>query len=314
MRSRMSSARRAYRAASGGLAARAVQPGLRPVHARRRNRIVQLAGERDDRLRATAPHRACVPLSINAFASRIVKRSSSTGASAACASDDAGLEDARSPTPGRPCVREHDPSESTALGSASVLPPLSASASLEQLDRLVEALGPECDLPEPGDGGRAARVPRLQARAVEALGLVDVTDAQRHLGLEQIRSARRTSASTPVASHCDETPSRTASSLTICSDGTRAPASRREMYAAVQPSNASCRCERPAVSRGAAQSDPELAGRVDVGGQRTRHRWQSSCLQSPDANWRHERCLDSLLLRARITRMLPRPRGLSFQI
>ena len=57
----------------------------------------------------------------------------------------------------------------------------------EQLDRLVEAFGTECDLPEPGNGGRAARVSRLQARAIEALGLVDVTDAQRDLGFEQIR-------------------------------------------------------------------------------------------------------------------------------
>ena len=67
------------------------------------------------------------------------------------------------------------------------MPPFERQRFAEQLDRLVEALGTECDLPEPGNGGRAARVSRLQARAIEAVGLIDVTDAQRDLGFEQIR-------------------------------------------------------------------------------------------------------------------------------
>ena len=56
------------------------------------------------------------------------------------------------------------------------------------------------------------------------------------------------------------TPSRSPSTISSCSDGTRAPASIREMYAAVQPSNASSRWLSPAPSRAFRSRRPTSAG------------------------------------------------------
>ena len=62
---------------------------------------------------------------------------------------------------------------------------------LEQFDRLPDLLGAKCDLAETGERGRAGRIARLQMGAIEALGLVDLAEPERDLGLDQLQRLER---------------------------------------------------------------------------------------------------------------------------
>ena len=182
--------------------------------------------------RITRPARASAllksPASIRAFASSTENRSSSTGAPASRASSHRLLEEgdrrfagarhrvARDRASRRarhrpaPCVRAL---EATARAGRS--PPRSARSETRS-DRARRARPAGPDRPARGARGKAA-LPRRSRRGA---------------GRPRRRSAptaRTAAASTPVASHWPDTSSRSASWLTICSEGTRAPASRREM-------------------------------------------------------------------------------------
>ena len=146
-------------------------------------------------------------------------------------------------------------------------PPRSAQRLLEQLDRLVQPLGAECDLPEPGKRRRARRVAGLEMRAKEPLGLLDLAEPQRDLGLDQLgrlgaRPRRRRSRAT----------------------GPRRSSRERELVDHLERRDARARLETRDVGGGAAgerelalrepgalrappSGGPDLARRVDVGGQ-----------------------------------------------
>ena len=66
--------------------------------------------------------------------------------------------------------------------------------------------------------------------------------------------------SIPVARNCSSAFSFAASLRSSCSDGTRSPASSREMYAAEHPGKESCRWESPAARRASLSRRPTAAG------------------------------------------------------
>ena len=168
------------------------------------------------------------PTSISAFASRTENRSCSSGASASRASATRPLEE-RDRRFHRACdrIRAAERVDGARIGERAPLARF--ERLLEQLDRLLDLLGAKCDLAETGERGRARRIARLQMGAVETLGLVDLAEPQRDLGLDQLRAARAAAARPRSRATGPRRSTRRASWLIICSDGTRAPASIREM-------------------------------------------------------------------------------------
>ena len=235
--------------------------------------------------------------SISAFARSTVNRSCSTDAPASVASPARAAKD-RDRRLERAVHRIRAAEGVDRTGIEEGAAPTSLERLLEQLDRLVQAFGTEGDLPEPGERGRATRVTRLQDardrwRSASSISPIrSATSASSRSAWARPYERRRRSRATATRRRAAR-----ASSLTICSDGTRAPASRREMYAAVQPSNASWRCERPAVSQARRLSRSPSSRGESMWVVNERGMIQSSCLQSP-MYWRHERCLAACFRRA----------------
>ncbi len=97
---------------------------------------------------------------------------------------------ARSPTRAHRSSHSARPSVSTAPGSASAFRPRSSNACSSSSIASSSRSARNAICPSPASAAGRAGSSGLEMRAVQALGLVDLAEPQRDLGLEQLRRAR----------------------------------------------------------------------------------------------------------------------------
>jgi len=167
---------------------------------------------------------------------------------------------------------------STAPGSASARRLRSSYAVLKTLDCLGDPAGSKRDLAETGERRGARWITRLQAREEQALGLVDLAEAQSDLGVEELDGldnrcidpgreplARHVEADRELVDHLEGGHARAC--LESRDVGGSATGERELPLGQTGP------------VAGRLQADPKFARRVDVSREGTRHA-PSVCLRS----------------------------------